>query len=151
MSEQDQSDIEHDRATCPECGMLNVTVVTAPRKPPKMYCTNCQWDSLTGESEPLLPDGGVRGPPGRRGEGSPEWAIEGGEGLPIAYDYRSRVKNDAQIWLFTCCGCGKRLVDPPGPPAGEHTCGGDWICHRFEPKEYSAIRRFGDPRRAEEL
>ena len=38
--------------------MLNVTVVTAPLKPPKMYCTNCQWDSITGEPDQLLTDGG---------------------------------------------------------------------------------------------
>ena len=107
-------------------------------------------DEIAAEPE-LVTDGGLRGPPGRRGSGSPEWEIEGGEGLPIAHDYRSRLKKDAQIWLFTCCGCGKRMVDPPGPPAGDHTCGGEWICHRFEPKEYSAIRRFNDPRRADEL
>jgi hypothetical protein len=57
-NEQDEREVQHDRATCPECGMLNVTVVTAPLKPPKMYCTNCQWDSITGEPDQLLTDGG---------------------------------------------------------------------------------------------
>lgn len=86
----------------------------------------------------------------RRGS-TPEWEADGGEGLPRCHDYRLSVANDSQIWLFTCCGCGTRLVDPPGPPAGDCSCGGEWVCHRFDPDEYLAIRRFGDPRRADEI
>jgi C4-type Zn-finger protein len=48
MSDSNAEDIEqpHKRAICPECGFQNVTVLTAPRKPPKIYCTDCQWESL---------------------------------------------------------------------------------------------------------
>jgi len=85
---------------------------------------------------------------GRRGR--PEWELPGGEGLPFAHDYEGSKQRGSDIWLFTCCGCGRRLVDPPGPPAEDCSCGGTWVCHRFDPDEYVAIKRFGDPRRTDE-
>jgi predicted Zn-ribbon and HTH transcriptional regulator len=55
---------EHDYAVCPDCGLQNVTLQTAPRKPPRMLCTNCRWNSLDGSSDDpdltddLVTDGG---------------------------------------------------------------------------------------------
>lgn len=47
-SDEYGEEVGHERAICPECGYMNVTVLTAPVKPPKMYCTDCGWDSLDG-------------------------------------------------------------------------------------------------------
>jgi len=38
---------KHKSATCPECGMRNVTILTTPEsQTPYMCCTNCNWASL---------------------------------------------------------------------------------------------------------
>jgi len=50
-----------------------------------------------------------------------------------------------QFWLFTCCQCGRRWVDPPGPP---HRCScesTEIVYHKFDPETYWNIMRFGDP------
>lgn len=46
MSDEDADRTEHARATCPDCGMLNVIILDSPVKPTRMHCTNCCWDSL---------------------------------------------------------------------------------------------------------
>ena len=42
---------DHRRAVCPVCETAGVTIYTAPMKPPKMRCTNCQWDSLEADDD----------------------------------------------------------------------------------------------------
>lgn len=51
MSDSEQ--LSHDRATCPECGDRAVTIMVAPRKPAKMKCGNCGWDSLRNAADVL--------------------------------------------------------------------------------------------------
>lgn len=82
---------------------------------------------------------------------SPKWISEGGEGLPPSANKKRNLEEDIDVWLFTCCSCGRRLADPPGPPADmECRCGGDYTCHRFDQAEYSRIRWYGDPRLPDE-
>jgi Zn ribbon nucleic-acid-binding protein len=40
----------HDRAVCPACDAADPTVVpqTTPLGPPRMYCVECDWNSLDG-------------------------------------------------------------------------------------------------------
>jgi hypothetical protein len=72
---------------------------------------------------------------------------EGGLGLPPNPIYVHQVENDCTVFLFTCCSCGKRLVNPPGPPSDMVcSCGGEFVCHTFDPEEYTRIRWYGDPR-----
>lgn len=84
----------------------------------------------------------------RRG---PEWEREGGEGLPPDPNIRRKLESDDDdlvTHLFTCVNCGRRLCSPPGPPSDMTcgNCGGDYVCHTFDPAEYSRIRWYSDPR-----
>lgn len=76
-----------------------------------------------------------------------DWITEDGS-LP---DSENKVDGEGEldVWLFTCCGCGTRLADPPGPPSGmDCACGGDFVCHVFRAEAYRNIRLYGDPRGA---
>lgn len=46
-------------------------------------------------------------------------------------------------WLFTCCGCGRRWADPPGPVSG-CGCGCDQVVgHKFDADRYNELRKHG--------
>lgn len=87
----------------------------------------------------------------RRG---PEWQREGGEGLPPDPNMRRKLDSDEDLvtHLFTCVNCGRRLASPPGPPSDMMcgNCGGDYVCHKFDPAEYARIRWYSDPRKEDE-
>lgn len=81
----------------------------------------------------------------------PVWEREGGEGLPRDENIKRKLESDEDlvVHLFTCVNCGRRLASPPGPPADGicSNCGGDYVCHTFDPAEYQRIRWYGDPRK----
>jgi len=87
----------------------------------------------------------------RRG---PEWEREGGEGPPPDPNMRRKLDSDEELvtHLFTCVNCGRRLASPPGPPSDMicGNCGGDYVCHTFDPAEYARIRWYSDPRKEDE-
>jgi len=39
---------DHEYAICPVCGEQEITIQTAPKRPPRMFCLNCKWNSLGG-------------------------------------------------------------------------------------------------------
>jgi hypothetical protein len=85
-----------------------------------------------------------------RGPRTSEWQREGGKGLPPDPNIRRKLESDKDYttFLFTCVHCGRRLCSPPGPPS-EMTCGGcggEYVCHKFDPQEYQRIRWYSDPR-----
>lgn len=80
----------------------------------------------------------------------PTWESEGGEPLPPDSDIGRKLESDEDlvVHLFTCVNCGRRLASPPGPPSSGicGNCGGEYICHTFDPAEYQRIRFYSDPR-----
>lgn len=129
--------------TCPGCQTNydgKPEIVT--EDPFRCYCSQeCYERSVDTDSEhEPRTDGGLPSDSRPPCERSPQWSRAGGEGLPIPHD----VDAD-QFWLFTCCNCGRRWVDPPGPP---HRCScesTEIVCHRFDPETYWNIKRYGDP------
>ncbi|WP_435098510.1 hypothetical protein [Halarchaeum sp. P4] len=66
-----------------------------------------------------------------------EWQADPGERLPASGPH-------GKVWLFTCCECGRRYADTPGPVSA-CGCGSEQIvCHRFERDDYRRLRR-GEP------
>lgn len=66
-----------------------------------------------------------------------DWISEGDEPLPLSENITDDAVGTRDVWLFTCCSCGRRLADPPMPPGGMNCgCGGDYVCHRFDPETY---------------
>jgi len=115
---------------CDECGAVRETPLGMARHRTMMH-------------RDVRTDGGTdRAVRHRRSASRGElWIRDGGDGLPVP-------EHDGadQFWLFTCCECGRRWVDPPAPVSG-CGCGSDQIvCHRFDPDAYWAIKRHGDPR-----
>lgn len=89
-----------------------------------------------------------------RRHGQPEWQAEGGEPLPPDPGMLRKLESDEDLvtHLFTCVECGRKLASPPGPPSDGlcGNCGGQYVCHKFDPEEYQRIRWWGDPRPREE-
>ncbi|WP_459191793.1 hypothetical protein [Halosimplex sp. J119] len=81
---------------------------------------------------------------------NPVWFREGGEGLPPDPTFKEKQESDEELYthLFTCVGCGRRLCSPPGPPSDMEcgNCGGDYVCHEFDPEQYVRIRWYNDSR-----
>jgi hypothetical protein len=76
-----------------------------------------------------------------------EGTREGGMGLPANPVYGEQIEDDdATVYLFTCCNCGFRAVNPPGPLSA-CGCGGEIVAHKFDPREYARIRWWNDPRK----
>lgn len=84
----------------------------------------------------VVADGGLPRDTRPRSDRAPNWSRAGGEGLPVPHD------SDAdQYWLFTCCQCGRRWVDPPGPPVRCSCESTEIVCHTFDPQTYWKIKR----------
>jgi len=98
-------------------------------------------DRVEDEQRVAVADGGLREDSRPKSERRPSWYRAGGEGLPISDDYDAD-----EFWLFTCCNCGRRWVDPPGPPRRCSCESTDIVCHRFDPQTYWNIKRYGDPK-----
>jgi len=65
-----------------------------------------------------------------------ELTSEPGEPLPPADEHET-------TWLFTCCECGRRWADPPGPVTG-CGCGSEQVVgHTFDAEQYRELRFSG--------
>lgn len=118
-------------------------------------CTHCERDAETdalglcivcadayeeGRIDPeIRTDGGH--PQNARRKRDPLWIRDGGDGLPVPDAHDAD-----KFWLFTCCQCGRRWVDPPAPVSGCGCGSEEIVCHRFDPDDYWAIKHHGDPR-----
>lgn len=62
-----------------------------------------------------------------------ELQSEPGEPLPPGDEHET-------TWLFTCCECGKRWADPPGPVTG-CSCGSEQVVgHKFDQEQYWTLQ-----------